>query len=98
MRDKLAEIAGGTARKRTVFVTTHYMDEAERCDDVVILDHGRLLAAGNPGELCERTSTKGLEDAFVSLTGHDIRDAGDEEAGGMSAMNCASACAGGGER
>lgn len=84
--DKLAEIAGGTARKRTVFVTTHYMDEAERCDDVVILDHGRLLARGNPGELCERTGTKRLEDAFVSLTGHDIRDAGDEEAGGMSAM------------
>jgi ABC-2 type transport system ATP-binding protein len=82
--DKLAEIASGG--QRTVFVTTHYMDEAERCDDVVILDHGRLLARGTPAELRARTGTNRLEDAFVTLTGHDIRDAGEGEAGGVSAM------------
>ncbi len=82
--DKLAELASGG--QRTVFVTTHYMDEAERCDDVVILDHGKLLARGTPAELRALTGADRLEDAFVTLTGHDIRDAGDGEAGGVSAM------------
>ncbi len=82
--DKLAEIASGG--DRTVFVTTHYMDEAERCDDVVVLDHGKLLARGTPAELCERTETTRLEDAFVALTGRDIRDAGEGGGGGVAAM------------
>lgn len=38
----------------TVFLTTHYMDEAEElCDRVAIIDHGRLVRTGSPGELCE---------------------------------------------
>jgi ABC-2 type transport system ATP-binding protein len=47
--EKLAAIAA--MRQRTVFVTTHYMDEAERCDDVAIVDHGKLIARGSPSEL-----------------------------------------------
>jgi ABC-2 type transport system ATP-binding protein len=35
----------------TVFVTTHYMDEAEYCDRLVLLDRGRIVAMGTPGEL-----------------------------------------------
>lgn len=39
-------------RKVTVFITTHYMDEAERlCDRVAIIDHGRIVAMGSPEEL-----------------------------------------------
>lgn len=39
---------------RTVFVTTHYMDEAEElCDRVAIIDRGRIVVCGTPGELCE---------------------------------------------
>jgi ABC-2 type transport system ATP-binding protein len=40
------------ARGRTVLLTTHYMDEAERlCDHVAIVDHGRIIAAGTPRDL-----------------------------------------------
>jgi ABC-2 type transport system ATP-binding protein len=35
----------------TVFLTTHYMDEAERCDRIGIVNHGRIVALGTPGEL-----------------------------------------------
>ncbi|MGE5894830.1 MAG: ATP-binding cassette domain-containing protein [bacterium] len=35
----------------TVFMTTHYMDEAEVCDKIGIIDHGKIIASGSPGEL-----------------------------------------------
>jgi len=35
----------------TVFVSTHYMDEAEYCNRLALIDHGRLVALGTPGEL-----------------------------------------------
>jgi ABC-2 type transport system ATP-binding protein len=38
----------------TVFVTTHYMDEAEYCDRLALLDRGRIVALGTPDELRER--------------------------------------------
>jgi ABC-2 type transport system ATP-binding protein len=132
-------------RERTVFVTTHYMDEAERCDDVAIIDHGRLIAHGTPREIVgklgherlvvrteddSRAATAAkelgfgtrptpagleiagerpeamlaklaerglgltevsivrlrLEDAFVAMTGRDIRDDSDDAAGHQDAM------------
>nr|WP_225955477.1 ABC transporter ATP-binding protein [Kibdelosporangium phytohabitans] len=43
----------------TLIVTTHYMDEAEQlCDRLVVMDKGRIAAAGSPGELIDRYSTK----------------------------------------
>ena len=38
----------------TILVSTHYMDEAERCHALAILDHGMLVAEGSPAELAER--------------------------------------------
>src|SRR5206468_4805870 len=39
-------------RGRTILLTTHYMDEAERlCDRVAVVDHGRVIALGSPSEL-----------------------------------------------
>jgi ABC-2 type transport system ATP-binding protein len=132
-------------RDRTVFVTTHYMDEAERCDEVAIIDHGRLIAQGSPRDLIgklgherlvvrsaddERTAKAAaelglratpseggleiageqpevmlaklaerglalkevavvrfrLEDAFVALTGRNIRDETDDATGNQDAM------------
>jgi len=61
----------------TVFLTTHYMDEADRvAHRIAVIDHGRLVAVGSSRELQERTGTHSLEDAFIALTGASIRDEG----------------------
>src|SRR6202161_875273 len=55
----------------TVFLTTHYMDEADRvAHRIAIIDHGRIIAQGTPGELKQQTGTETLEQAFLSLTGN----------------------------
>lgn len=59
----------------TVFFTTHYMEEAEKvAGRVAVIDHGKIIAQGTPGELKTKTKTKSLEEAFLKLTGHEIRD------------------------
>jgi ABC-2 type transport system ATP-binding protein len=68
----------------TVFLTTHYMDEAEKvAGTVAIMDHGKLLVQETPKKLLARTRTKNLEAAFIKLTGHGIRH---EEAGSSDKM------------
>ncbi len=59
----------------TVFLTTHYMDEADRvAHRIAIIDHGRIVAQGTPQELKQQTNTDSLEHAFLALTGSTIRD------------------------
>jgi ABC-2 type transport system ATP-binding protein len=59
----------------TVFLTTHYMDEAERvAQRLAIIDHGKIVAQGSTQELKEQTGTQSLEQAFLKLTGTTIRD------------------------
>ncbi len=61
--------------KITVFFTTHYMEEAERvADQVTIIDHGKIVAQGTPAILRKKARAKSLEDAFIRLTGHTLRD------------------------
>jgi ABC-2 type transport system ATP-binding protein len=61
--------------RMTVFLTTHYMDEAERvAHRIAIIDHGRIVAQGSPEELKQQTGTDSLEHAFLALTGSSIRD------------------------
>lgn len=58
----------------TIFFTTHYMEEAQKvAQRVAIIDHGKIVAQGTPGELKEKTHKDTLEDAFLSLTGHEMR-------------------------
>ena len=59
----------------TVFFTTHYMEEAERyATRVAIIDKGKIAALGTPGEIKERSGKQTLEDAFIALTGREMRD------------------------
>jgi len=51
----------------TVFVTTHYMDEAEYCDRVSIMVDGRIVALGTPAELKEHYEARSIDDVFVRL-------------------------------
>ena len=68
----------------TIFFTTHYMDEAERvAQRVAIVDHGKIINEGTPSDLKQQTNTGSLEDAFLALTGHEIRS---EEASASDQM------------
>jgi ABC-type multidrug transport system ATPase subunit/ABC-type Na+ efflux pump permease subunit len=56
----------------TVIVTTHFMEEAEYCDHVAILDHGRILVHGTPAEIrryapVEEGRESRMEDAFIAI-------------------------------
>ncbi len=68
----------------TVFLTTHYMEEAEKMADMIaVIDHGQIIAQGTSETLKKQTKTKTLEEAFLALTGKTIRD---EEATGSDKM------------
>jgi len=59
----------------TIFVTTHYMEEAARvADTIAIIDHGEIIKRGTLSELKKATKTNSLEDAFLKLTGYTIRE------------------------
>ena len=73
-------------RGTTVIITTHYMDEAEYlCDRVAIIDSGSIVALDSPDGLIDKLVATGferpkevkkanLEDVFINLTGHSLRE------------------------
>jgi ABC-2 type transport system ATP-binding protein len=68
----------------TVFFTTHYMEEADRvAGRIAIIDHGKIIAEGTPKALKAQASKDSLEDAFLALTGKNMRE---EEASGLDSM------------
>ncbi|MFL5772596.1 MAG: ABC transporter ATP-binding protein [Flavisolibacter sp.] len=82
--DLVKQIQG---RGTTVIITTHYMDEAEYlCDRVAIIDSGKIVAMATPDRLIDDLVATGferpkevkqanLEDVFIHLTGHSLREA-----------------------
>jgi len=61
--------------KMTVFFTTHYIEEADKvADRVVIVDQGKVIASGTPEEIKKQNNTDDLEEAFIKLTGRQIRE------------------------
>ena len=70
----------------TVIVTTHFMEEAEYCDRVVIMDAGRVLAQGTPAEVRHRAYQEGereptMEEAFITI----VEEAREHNSGGPAA-------------
>ena len=51
----------------TVFVTTHYMDEAEYCDRVSIMVDGRIEALDRPSAMKDSMNAKSMEEVFLKL-------------------------------
>jgi len=71
------------AAGKTILLTTHFMDEAERlCDRLVIVDSGRIIEEGSPRALIDRhfpvspsaLRPANLEDVFLELTGRELRE------------------------
>ena len=74
------------SRGTTVIITTHYMDEAEYlCNRVAIIDSGKIVALNSPDQLIDDLVATGferpkevkranLEDVFINLTGHSLRE------------------------
>lgn len=70
LREKLWDLfhelaKGGT----TLIISSHSMDEAERCDDLVLLREGEVISHSSPEKLKEQTHTKTIEGAFLKLVG-----------------------------
>jgi len=62
--DMIYEAAGNGI---TVFVTTHYMDEAEYCDRVSIMDAGKIEALDSPAKLKEKYNAKNMDEVFIQI-------------------------------
>ena len=59
----------------TIFLTTHYMEEADQLSNrIAILDQGKIVALGTPDQLKNQSGGDGttLEDVFIALTGKDL--------------------------
>lgn len=72
--------------KITIFVSTHFMNEAARCDRISFMHKGRVLAVGTPAELAARQKAPDLEEAFVQYL---IEAEGGEGEEGLSRQEAA---------
>jgi ribosome-dependent ATPase len=81
-RDRFWELLIDLSRNQgvTIFVSTHFMNEAERCDRISLMDSGRVLATDAPRNLIKARGASTLEDAFIAyleeVTGSDGPAAG----------------------
>jgi ABC-2 type transport system ATP-binding protein len=66
-RDLWATFRSLAAAGTTLLVSSHVMEEAEHCDELLLMREGELLAAESPRELRERTGREQLDEAFLEL-------------------------------
>ena len=71
----------------TIFVTTHFMNEADRCDRISLMHAGKVLAVGAPQELVKERGSDSLEDCFVGYlaeaAGIDMKKAAAPDVGAL---------------
>jgi ribosome-dependent ATPase len=67
-RDDFWELLIELSREQgvTIFISTHFMDEAARCDRISLMHAGKILASDTPAALCEKRGVDTLEDAFIA--------------------------------
>ncbi len=53
--------------KKTLIITTHVMDEAKHCDEIIILDHGKILIQDTLANILKKTEEENLEDSVIKL-------------------------------
>jgi len=70
-RDFWKSIYDLAAAGTTILVTTHYMDEAERCQRLAFLSRGHLIALGTPKEITTQFGATSIEDVFIELQRRD---------------------------
>jgi ABC-2 type transport system ATP-binding protein len=58
----------------TIVVSSHVMDEADRCDELLLMFHGKVLARGTPAEVRQQAGVDNIEDAFLKLGGGESED------------------------
>ncbi len=63
------------ARGKTILLTTHYMEEAYvLCDRIAIMDRGKIVAEAAPDALLKQHGCATLDEVFLKLTGHELKD------------------------
>ncbi len=68
LRDELWSLFKELANNgKTIIFSSHVVEEAERCDDLLFLREGMLLAYGSPQELCNRTNSRTVQECYLKL-------------------------------
>ena len=102
-RDRFWAMLGELSRRDgvTIFISTHFMNEAERCDRISLMHAGRVLAVGAPEDLRKARGAETLEAAFISYLeeeggADENADALDAQGADVTASDAADAHAGSG--
>jgi len=84
-RDRFWELLIDLSRNQgvTIFVSTHFMNEAERCDRISLMDSGRVLVTDTPANLVKARGAATLEDAFIGYLEEATRSRGPATAEGV---------------
>ena len=68
-------IADLKSQGKTIFLTTHYLEELEQLSDRVgIVDYGKLIESGPPQDLIKKYDVSNLENVFIKLTGRKMKE------------------------